>query len=1000
MQSGLQQRFSSNKPLVPLVQKDYVLESNPLFEKKSTRHRYEDSSVAGAVSHSSNYESQAEFSRYLYSGRQLFKTEDEQFRERYRVSDRSRIDDDPYSTDRRRNRKEYNKSYDGRKGIDSKRPTGTSNTSTRGINTGDNDSWVHDRKNEEDEDENSSVEKEVDITTYIKEQRRIIKRMAGGKKAPSPNATQIRYEIKEFKKESPADPKPVNLSRRMVPLTPSIHTSPYQSIEQRISSPQYSNYVHPSTAQIDHHRSKISLRRILENVTNPYKSIDQETPTIHSDFDRLKNRLKLSRSDNALNGQDVPTSNNYRSGGDRPRRVPQEPLLREPEAKAIESTFSSCIMNSTPDESKLRDSIKIRLNPRHESVPNVEQAQIAVAPPDISRNRNRATLLESPAKSVDALKSTNVKQQAEMLVVGETGGAQPLAALFKKKKTLIQNADPLHPASPKKIRTKIQEENSVPVQRPTSTDVTLTKQDLMKRRMGYGKRAEKAITKPDDNNTSYAEYSEGATPLNSSKMNNTFTKGRSVKVLQPATSSPAFERLSSSPKPDVLERLSRGIKPKVSKAEMHEITRRHMAKFSKLNKQVESPEKNTAKKADLQARKNKVKELDQVDYQTNSEGSIQAHQTSKGAALIYTSYFILTLLNNSLTFSLEYCNLIMAENNSKFKKKDEPFKTDTKAIGGTDVFKSLLTKISSKVSQGDSVPKSRPNNEINLQKDSSRPKNFRVAQSQNSPSRVVGVETRLQDINRSLLARLSNQRGSKKGTASPQIAAGTHFLPRNADGRVCLKEKISKLSTLERPQKDIDDSKIGQKKHPAPVPLGNTLALLQKYKITQLKQSSVSTADRNEPTFKGLSSLGITTLPGNNHLEQPGTKIKQGIDILKKKLSASTTKTASSKNPLTQSGQIDERVPAQQQSTENLNSFIHPEITRIEPETRKEVTVVQPVPIDLNIYKKKVEIGQYKRDDQSSLKMLKSRAAPEPTRKNVTMTAAEHRVNSRRSRAN
>ena len=95
----------------------------------------------------------------------------------------------------------------------------------------------------------------------------------------------------------------------------------------------------------------------------------------------------------------------------------------------------------------------------------------------------------------------------------------------------------------------------------------------------------------------------------------------SLQMMNKAKSDPkfTFNYEKNMPKPEILERLSRGIKPTVDKSEIYEITKRHRQRFEKLNTQNggEASSKNNSKKAELVDRKNKVKELDQVDQQSN-----------------------------------------------------------------------------------------------------------------------------------------------------------------------------------------------------------------------------------------------------------------------------------------------------------------------------------------------------------------------------------------------
>lgn len=176
-------------------------------------------------------------------------------------------------------------------------------------------------------------------------------------------------------------------------------------------------------------------------------------------------------------------------------------------------------------------------------------------------------------------------KSSEMLFVGEEGQNQTLASHFRKKlgktdseKFLDKPKNSLNISSTK--------------QSPRLNDTS--KLDLRKKMMEYGKRLEKS-KKP-----------RGELDNSLSRNNFSLTKASSNPNLLP------FNQRKPSPKPEVLERLARGIKPKVDKSEIHEITRRHIEKFQKLNKQIDTPQANQVKKAELMERRNKVKELDMV----------------------------------------------------------------------------------------------------------------------------------------------------------------------------------------------------------------------------------------------------------------------------------------------------------------------------------------------------------------------------------------------------
>ena len=693
----------SNKTLVPLVQLDYVNSPNTVFEKKLQGHRAEESIIWPPPSISCHLDSQTEFSRYLVSRKPASRPSEnsdwgnENSKDKYSEKARQRVTCEEVDESRRKFRRDYNKSFDARSsnkkntkpstssGIREKQNIGSTavsiQSSARIVQaTKDNDSWTRDNPEDGEEEEyeeaehynnlthknyderemgyyyrDRSIEREVDISTYIKEQRRIIKKVSSGtKRSPQPERDTVYYEIKEFKKvpivnnreryrdrEWGREREVVNNSIRRNPQVITQQT-PKERLDQRL--PTSNNASSPVSQQ----KSKLTLRRIIDGLSS-YKTVDERTTTqdeSERDRDRLRNRLKLCKSDNSLR-TDLQSEITSVHKGNLEYHKPIENRLKRNTTHGTNLSANGYDDNaasgqvasqySTGQEVQARESFRLRLHPRHESQPNIDPAlnqSLTINYQDKERrselpNRNRAALLENASRSNDQPKEKDSKSGEVLLIGSETPGNQKsLAELFKKKKAQTQKTEPLQPTSPSKsTKTKtfnqpiskspnLNEDKPFanPVQgRTPSMDPGLSKQDLVKRRMAYGKqppnlsrqRIERTTT-----NISQMDDSEFSTPLVSAANNVSLQKAKSAKMLQSVPTNRLGQgKQNSSPKPEVLERLARGIKPQIGKAEMHEITRRHMAKFSKLNNKA-SLEKHIAKKADLLARKDKVKDLD------------------------------------------------------------------------------------------------------------------------------------------------------------------------------------------------------------------------------------------------------------------------------------------------------------------------------------------------------------------------------------------------------
>jgi hypothetical protein len=300
----------------------------------------------------------------------------------------------------------------------------------------------------------------------------------------------------------------------------------------------------------------------------------------------------------------------------------------------------------------------------------------------------------------------------------------------------------------------------------------------------------------------------------------------------------------------------------------------------------------------------------------------------------------------------------MEDKMARFSKKVEPFNTDTKEKVNLSTYKSLIAKIQSKVSQRASVLKERP-----IQQDSdAKPVQKKEFSGTTKPLHSFNLTaSRLSAINKSIISRMSNERGTKQ-----QISNTSRLKSRPKESgsrdRSTLKERINRLSTLERNLKEkevkrdiLTTKKIGSK---IPAPTIGGLSLLQKFQIHQVKNQPT---DRSKSSKEGSSSNGTSSaLIGKT--ESPNIKFNQGLDLLKKRIAQLPGR----------SGTQIESIDTAKMSTRRKDPVDQP----TEPKSTNEG---ESPTININLYKKKVDPLSYKRDDQNSLKMLKARRSPDNT---------------------
>lgn len=311
----------------------------------------------------------------------------------------------------------------------------------------------------------------------------------------------------------------------------------------------------------------------------------------------------------------------------------------------------------------------------------------------------------------------------------------------------------------------------------------------------------------------------------------------------------------------------------------------------------------------------------------------------------------------------------MEDKLARFNKKVEPFSTDTNEKTNVSTYKSLISKIQNKVSHKGSVVKERPpKKDIDAKLSCSK-----ISSATSKPlTKFTLTESKLNTINKSIISRVSQQRANPQkdnATSRPKSRANESA----SRDRSTLKERINRLSTLERNLKELDlkgnlltTKKIGK---PIPPPNKGGLSLLQKFQIYQLKNQgsdkSKSSKERSHSNGKS-NALMVQT-------ESPNKKFNEGLELLKKRIAQLPGKTGADLRP--------KDVGIIQSKSKYLVEGT--------PEAQT-IKTIETSAININLYKKKVDPLAYKREDQSSLKILKARRSPNTFDSKRTNTIAYH----------
>ena len=568
---GSKRHFASpNKPLIPLVQPDYANESVTIFKiDKDNSSKYNRGFENRTTDYYDGREPRKEQGRVFDKAngdrtreapersRRGAEAEDDRFYFESYVG--SKLDESRIGNERRDwARAEVRERHGSKRKVNDsmRREMYRGGDGEDGEEEGDEEVYSDDRGAGGDRND-----REIDISTYIKEQRMLIKRVSSGNRLPTMTKLMpsVHYELKELKRE--------------------------------IRLPGGRN-LKSKSRQIKFRSNDVSLADVRLNLFNSSKiSLKPK--------EALRNKLNLINMKEGRNeyGTQEYSDINYRSDrrlGEPIGRVEREINRRRDRFERVDSSLI------VDQQDYRRDTLPVEEISKEMTKESFRKVRTATEEPgDFYIGRGSDQLF--PAKKTNRLE-TNTKQskpnntqvsgsprdQKNVIIVGNAGSEATLASFFKKK------------ASKRNVETLSRPEEKPPLQKGRKSSLELSKHDLVKRRMEYGKKKDRSKSRVTvlDRTVNSEQSSIVGFGKNSSQTN----------LLK------SSDRRNSTPKKEVLDRLAKGIRPKVKKSEIHEITKRQLEKFKKLNTANESATKTrTNKKADLLERKSKVKELDMVN---------------------------------------------------------------------------------------------------------------------------------------------------------------------------------------------------------------------------------------------------------------------------------------------------------------------------------------------------------------------------------------------------
>lgn len=325
-------------------------------------------------------------------------------------------------------------------------------------------------------------------------------------------------------------------------------------------------------------------------------SIKVEPPNKSSDFETEISTVNLTNESNIRSEGILDGSFNFET------MERQNQSIKEQEQKIGNIQYSQQQKQEQQTSKKIENQKRrgvVSLEPSFDTdTGNVRGQEVA---------SERFTVQDTNSSCLEAREGLNPKKDVHIskqlnnfddFMVNKDKGNQSLAEAFKKKRKFIQEDDHLdHTFSSyrynrdrdKEIQINDRSKKSQIKNRERIGSADLDRKQLRKKMMEYGRvvRPKSKLIKDQSSMIESKSYASLKNPKKSAR--------------------------AISPDPSVIERLARGIKPKINKKEVKEVTRRQLERFKQMKERDKKIQKNQKKvDLDLLARKKKVKELDEV----------------------------------------------------------------------------------------------------------------------------------------------------------------------------------------------------------------------------------------------------------------------------------------------------------------------------------------------------------------------------------------------------
>jgi hypothetical protein len=416
----------------------------------------------------------------------------------------------------------------------------------------------------------TSVDKEVDISTYVREQRKIIKKVSSGSKMPSlvnDKNEKIHYEIKEFKRERRGSPNMFPDHRNSREELKGVFE------EEKKSKLRVLDDIKKRIERSDFYNKKINLNKLLGFMSENYQIKERRNSSGDTKAEIKQKplatvgRVNMSRRTYQTNEEVI------KSG--KLGTLKESALLKEFKSAGVQKNEKDSPVNVNNSNLKSSKGFRFELSKQLPGHKRVESMQT-----------DRDHFDQEFARKATEQGAKKKLQKGQLIVVGDDLSKDKLASKFKERMERRGKAKP---------EAARESEGSPVPERLRSAD--LSKQDLRKKMMEYGRKRQNLSNLAMD----------------------TFEDPKPKNGLNPKDHKLFQKNLcgererAPSPSDEVLERLARGIKPKVAKSEMYEITKRQMEKFKKLNQQRNNEGTGEKKKKEeALERKKRVKALDLV----------------------------------------------------------------------------------------------------------------------------------------------------------------------------------------------------------------------------------------------------------------------------------------------------------------------------------------------------------------------------------------------------